>query len=465
MNKRTLLSVLVVLCLIIGVLPLVTSASPMETPTLDASGNPTAAAGDGWSFNSSTSIFTIKSGFTATEAQNDFFAALHADIVVYNIGTINGATVKNKVVSPGIISSGTFNGRVDNDGTINGGTFNDKVDNDGTISGGTFNADVLNYNQLTDGQFDGNIYNYDGAITGGTYTRYIANFPDCVISGGTFLEDSFVENKGSAIIAGGEFSGLVTNANTGMVQGGKYYGELRNNNPATITSSSGATMHKVVITSTNIAADTITTISHASQKKTIYLWSDDILVLSATKGIASVKLNGTTLTANADKSYNLQIPAGYTASEIQVEVAGVQSPITVTHSVTGENVTVNAALAEDATGTVTFTLGEASSDITLAAGAAAIQYASLVPGDYTVTVEYPGDSFYNAGSAEYAFTIAAPAPAPDPDEDTGNSETQPENGNSPATGDTTPLTLCVTVLVCSLMGLIALPLYYKKLIK
>ena len=149
---------------------------------------------------------------------------------VTNSGIIDGGTFNNTVTNiPGsYINNGTFNGIVYNRGgcQIADGIFNNTVNNDSAsdhILGGTFNATVNNNSgaKIQGGTFNGTVNNTGTAkIQNGTFYSTVNNNFDCDIRSGTFYGD--VENNGN--ITGGTFYGDVENNKT--ITGGTFYGAV-----------------------------------------------------------------------------------------------------------------------------------------------------------------------------------------------------------------------------------------------
>ena len=139
---------------------------------------------------------------------------------VTNSGIIDGGTFNNTVTNiPGsYINNGTFNGIVYNRGgcQIADGIFNNTVNNDSAsdhILGGTFNATVNNNSgaKIQGGTFNGTVNNTGTAkIQNGTFYSTVNNNFDCDIRSGTFYGD--VENNGN--ITGGTFYGTIIGSGT-----------------------------------------------------------------------------------------------------------------------------------------------------------------------------------------------------------------------------------------------------------
>ena len=71
----------------------------------------------------------------------------------------------------------------------------------------------------------------------------------------------------------------------------------------------------------------------------------------------------------------------------------------------GQNVTVNVELPEDATGTVTATVGSKEYTVSVKNGKATITISELAAGNYTIPVTYSGDDKYNSETEEVNVTV------------------------------------------------------------
>ena len=71
----------------------------------------------------------------------------------------------------------------------------------------------------------------------------------------------------------------------------------------------------------------------------------------------------------------------------------------------GQNVTVNVELPEDATGTVTATVGSKEYTVPVKNGKATINISELAVGNYTIPVTYSGDDKYNSETEEVNVTV------------------------------------------------------------
>ena len=71
----------------------------------------------------------------------------------------------------------------------------------------------------------------------------------------------------------------------------------------------------------------------------------------------------------------------------------------------GQNVTVNVELPEDATGTVTATVGSKEYTVPVKNGKATINISELAAGNYTIPVTYSGDDKYNSETEEVNVTV------------------------------------------------------------
>lgn len=85
-----------------------------------------------------------------------------------------------------------------------------------TVTGETFTGKVTNRGTIAGGEFSGAVSNEDGAavINGGTFSGTVTNCSECKINGGVFTKSSTVNNKPKGYIYGGEFYGTVTNETT-----------------------------------------------------------------------------------------------------------------------------------------------------------------------------------------------------------------------------------------------------------
>ena len=182
-----------------------------------------------------------------------------------NINTINNGEFNEDVNNRGAINGGTFNKAVTNSGIINNGEFNNTVTNTpgSYINDGTFNDIVYSRGgcQITDGTFN-NTVNNDSAsdyILGGTFNATVNNNSGAKIQGGTF--NGSVNNTGTAKIQNGTFYSTVNNNFDCDITGGTFYGDVENNGTitggtfyGTITGSgtlSGATYRRIVTFDSN----------------------------------------------------------------------------------------------------------------------------------------------------------------------------------------------------------------------
>lgn len=91
------------------------------------------------------------------------------------------------------------------------------VINKGTISNGIFKGTVTNYEDIDGGTFFGTVTcDNRGVIRDGVFHGMVNSEQDCEIRGGTFTEQSEVNNCLRSEIKGGTFSGRVFNGNTGL---------------------------------------------------------------------------------------------------------------------------------------------------------------------------------------------------------------------------------------------------------
>ncbi len=211
---KKLLSMLLVLVMVVGMLPMTAYA---------------IVDGDGW-YISDDGILFVTGKLTALPAysyqsinviSSGELAFSASDVWKYevtNAGTISGGTFRGKVTNIGTISDGTYQGEVTNTGTISGGTFHGTVTNrKGTIVGGAFRGAVVNTQTISGGTFRGNVENaYGGIISGGTFILPVTN--NNVISGGTF--QSLVTNN--YYISNGTFHNTVSNSSGGEIDGGTF---------------------------------------------------------------------------------------------------------------------------------------------------------------------------------------------------------------------------------------------------
>ena len=128
------------------------------------------------------------------------------------------------------------------------------------------------------------------------------------------------------------------------------------------------------------------------------------------KGVASVKVSGLTGTVTAAVSYAGD--AKYNAASTSVVIVVNPKPkenatisIDAPEITEGESATVTVTLPNDATGTVTATVGGKTYTAPVKNGAATLIIPDLAKGDYTIPVTYSGDDKYNTVTKEVTINV------------------------------------------------------------
>lgn len=165
--KKRLISLLVVLCMAVTLLPVSaitawaeeggSNLKPLRfrqglpvlddiTPTTDSQ-NHQIYTGDGWSYDATAKVLTIApkspTTYDLTSIRHDPSSILCSAIIGENATIVNGyfGDIDNpgpSITNYGTITSGSYFMPVVNHGTITGGTFSSTVTNNGTIKGGIF---------------------------------------------------------------------------------------------------------------------------------------------------------------------------------------------------------------------------------------------------------------------------------------------------------------------------------------
>ena len=151
--------------------------------------------------SSSGTLFHItKSGYLDTNAGS-------ITDNVLNEGRFFPRQISGEVINEGEIIRGSFSGKVKNRGSINYGSFRGEVENapGGKIANGELYGEVTNHGEISGREFYGKVTNEaDGTITGGKFYGEVVN--NGRITGGEFYGD--VVNNGT--ITGGSFFGTLT---------------------------------------------------------------------------------------------------------------------------------------------------------------------------------------------------------------------------------------------------------------
>ncbi|MEE0024372.1 Ig-like domain repeat protein, partial [Methanobrevibacter sp.] len=128
------------------------------------------------------------------------------------------------------------------------------------------------------------------------------------------------------------------------------------------------------------------------------------------KGVASVKVSGLAGTVTAAVSYAGD--AKYNAASASVVIVVNPKPkenatisIDAPEITEGESATVTVTLPNDATGTVTATVGGKTYTAPVKNGAATLIIPDLAKGDYTIPVTYSGDDKYNTVTKEVTINV------------------------------------------------------------
>ena len=151
--------------------------------------------------SSSGTLFHItKSGYLDTNAGS-------ITDNVLNEGKFFPRQISGEVINEGEIIRGSFSGMVKNRGSINNGSFRGEVENDrsGKITDGEFYGEVTNHGEISGREFYGKVTNH-GEISGREFYGKVTNEADGIISYGKFYGD--VVNNGT--ITGGSFFGTLT---------------------------------------------------------------------------------------------------------------------------------------------------------------------------------------------------------------------------------------------------------------
>ena len=151
--------------------------------------------------SSSGTLFHItKSGYLDTNAGS-------ITDNVLNEGRFFPRQISGEVINEGEIIRGSFSGMVKNRGSINNGSFRGEVENDrsGKITDGEFYGEVTNHGEISGREFYGKVTNH-GEISGREFYGKVTNEADGIISYGKFYGD--VVNNGT--ITGGSFFGTLT---------------------------------------------------------------------------------------------------------------------------------------------------------------------------------------------------------------------------------------------------------------